>query len=45
MVRMDANGHPDLRPEAPDLDRHGFHEIKIDGPSGVKLLYRQGYED
>ncbi len=21
MVRMDANGHPDLRPEAPDLDR------------------------
>ena len=21
MVRMDTNGHPDLRPEAPDLDR------------------------
>jgi VWFA-related protein len=38
-------GHYVLVFRPPALDRHGFHEIKIDGPSGVKLLYRQGYED
>jgi len=38
-------GHYVLVFRPPALERRGFHEIRLDGPSGVKLLYRQGYED
>ncbi|HTR03717.1 MAG TPA: VWA domain-containing protein [Thermoanaerobaculia bacterium] len=38
-------GHYVLVFRPPALPKHGFHEIRLDGPPGVKLLYRQGYED
>ena len=38
-------GHYVLVFRPPSLPERGFHEIRIEGPSGVKLLYRQGYED
>ena len=38
-------GHYVLVFRPPALPKHGFHEIQLDGPSGVKLLYRHGYED
>jgi VWFA-related protein len=44
-VSRALSGHYVLVFRPPHLDKHGFHEIKLDGPSGVKLLYRQGYED
>jgi VWFA-related protein len=44
-VSQALTGHYVLVFRPPHLEKHGFHEIKLDGPSGVKLLYRQGYED
>ena len=44
-VSRALTGHYVLVFRPPHLEKHGFHEIKLDGPSGVKLLYRQGYED
>jgi VWFA-related protein len=44
-VSRALSGHYELVFRPPHLPEHGFHEIKLDGPSGVKLLYRQGYED
>ncbi|HTY42661.1 MAG TPA: VWA domain-containing protein [Thermoanaerobaculia bacterium] len=38
-------GHYVLVFRPPALPKHGFHEIRLEGPPGVKLLYRQGYED
>ena len=38
-------GHYVLVFRPPSLPRRGFHEIQLDGPAGVKLLYRHGYED
>ena len=38
-------GHYVLVFRPPSLPKRGFHEIRIEGPPGVKLLYRQGYED
>lgn len=38
-------GHYVLVFRPPHFEKHGFHEIKLDGPSGVQLLHRQGYED
>ncbi|HKD16322.1 MAG TPA: VWA domain-containing protein [Thermoanaerobaculia bacterium] len=38
-------GHYVLVFRPPHLEKHGFHQIQLDAPSGVKLLYRQGYED
>jgi VWFA-related protein len=40
-----VSGHYVLVFRPPQLDKRGFHEIQLDGPSGVKLLYRHGYED
>ena len=44
-VSRALSGHYVLVFRPPHLEKHGFHEIKLDGPSGVKLLHRQGYED
>ena len=44
-VSQALTGHYVLVFRPPHFDRHGFHEIRLDGPSGIKLLYRQGYED
>ncbi len=38
-------GHYVLVFRPPSLPQRGFHEMRIEGPPGVKLLYRQGYED
>ena len=38
-------GHYVLVFRPPSRAQHGFHEMRIEGPPGVKLLYRQGYED
>lgn len=38
-------GHYVLVFRPPALPKRGFHEIRIEGPPGVRLLYRQGYED
>ena len=44
-VSRALTGHYELVFRPPHLEKHGFHEIKLDGPPGVKFLYRQGYED
>ena len=38
-------GHYVLVFRPPALPKRGFHEIRIEGPPGIRLLYRQGYED
>ncbi len=38
-------GHYVLVFRPPALPKRGFHQIRIEGPPGVRLLYRQGYED
>ena len=44
-VSQAVTGHYVLVFRPPHLEKHGFHEIQLDGPSAVKLLYRHGYED
>ena len=44
-VSRALTGHYVLVFRPPHLDKRGFHEIKLDGPSGVQLLYRRGYQD
>ena len=44
-VARALTGHYVLVFRPPVLERRGLHEIRLDGPPGVRLLYRQAYED